>query len=1018
MTDISTTPQASKVYAYFDQGPVVFACQVNGLFSSHDKIYEFFYDGVSAGSYGAALPGMTVLLGTTPGGHEAGLSFVRKAADASKFYVGETSEIAWADNLYVTVLAEFAIWPEHLVIKGESTVYMKHDVAYSNQHSVMKPVPILGADRVVKLEWVGEEQSAVVSFDGSRSYVFGSTIASHAFSCAGAVMSGESTATPTLTFSAAGRYLVAYTVTSAAGASSSTYRTVYVYEDAGNDANVKEISLGALTGDFDNGGWSFSVTVLGDAAGIRERAKVILFGEEWYGGVSASFGPVAGAENIIAVGWVDSESLTVNFEQGLATFDVQGTQFWLQAVYSFIPFGIRRKDTQNWIQMSLLTVDKALWNLVMWRTTMCNCVDVFLSGDSRAALELAAPSGSLWEQMKVVAYNSILASPCCDRYGRLFVETESVLLPAGARAGIPVVGEICSDDFETMDVERVITTPTSQVVLSGVSVSGKVGSALFSLSRGHIPMHYGQPKKVERLLLASQSQANELAGLLLEKDNVPYRFQINNLLINNRMVDVCPRQFVGLTLLAGENPRQIAFDGNVTVKLIDLAFEDGEWKISWNAEPETVAVLTANGDMPGTSDGTNPWTPPALPPIPVPPVIDIPDEDPGTVITPMGVLSVLFYGGTTNGVWSLDTTKSPATWIRVTNSDWSEAELNSLVYYEVDPVGNMFVANNKKVWKMKLGESSAKQLVADETTFEALYPNVYSAFYYEIHASGMKPTENGFCCLVGIDYAGLGGGYRQGTHLYNGSSLAKVGDFVDTAGRRGLSAAKYAPGGNFVFNDDFAYGQVASGYVFSPPGQVLRLNTALTAYDSTPYGLDLNGVYHGAYFLAASKSQDILYTIHTGNQRPIKLTDFGMTMTELSPILVVSAGEWNSIECDPTGQCVMMVAGNSGSISKVLYLSSDEGATWTSVNNFPSLAYNGSVAVNVQNMRVVNLGDAMKWVVAFSATVQVDATHSVTNYVHVFFTKDFGVTWENWAGNLHADPLNPGPGKPRIVRNV
>ena len=1016
MTTIASTPQSSKVYAYFDQGPVVFACQVNGAFSTHDKIYEFNYDNVSAGSYGAALAGMTVLLGTTPGGHEAGLSFVRKEATTSRFFVGETSEVAWEDNLYVTVLAEFAVWPEHLVIKGESTVYMKHDVAYTNQHSVMKPVPILGADRVAKLDALGE---AVVNFDGGGSYVFGSTIASHVFSCTGASISGGSTATPTMTFNAAGRYLVTYTVTSAAGASSSTYRTVYVYEDAGNDANVKEITLGALMGDYDGGGWSFSVTVLGTAAGIRERAKVILFGEEWYGGVSASFGPVAGAENIIAAGWVNAESLTVNFEQGLATFDVQGTQFWLQAEYSFIPFGIRRKDTQNWIQMSLLTVDKALWNLVMWRTTMSNCVDVFLSGDSRAALELAAPSGSLWEQMKVVAYNSILASPCCDRYGRLFVETESVLLPPGGRAGIPLVGSLTSDDFESLDVERVITTPTSQVVLSGVSVNGKVGKAYFSLSRGHIPMHYGQPKKVERLLLSNQSQANQLAGLVLEKDNVPYRFQINNLLYNNRTVDVCPRQFVGLTLAANENPRQIGFDGKVTVKVIDLGFEDGEWRISWNAEPETAAVLAVNGDIPGTGDGTNPWTPPALPPIPVPPVIDIPDEDPGTVITPMGVVSVLFYGGATNGLWAMDTTKSPPTWIQVTNTEWTADELNSLVYYEADPVGNIFVANNKKIWKMKMAEYSARQLVADETTFEALYPNVYGSFYYQIHATGMKPTENGFCCLVGIDYAGLSGGYRQGTHLYNGSSLPKVGDFVDNAGRRGLSAAANAPGGNFVFNDDYAYAQVAAGYVFSPPGQVLRLVSGLNSYDGTSYELDLNGSYYnGAYFLAAAKSQDILYAIHTSSRNPIKITDRGQTATSLSGTFLVNSGEWNSIDCDPTGQYVMLAVGLNGSTSKVVYTSGDEGATWNQVTNLPSLSYDGRAPGSVQNLRVMNLGEWSKWVVAFSATVQVDATHSVGNYFHIFFTTDFGVNWENWAGNLHADPFNPGPGKPRIVRNV
>lgn len=595
---ITTTPQAAKVYAIFDNPPSVFTCRVNQSFTTHDKVYQFDYDGAS-GTVANVKPGMTVLLGTSAGGHDAGITYARKAWTTSRAYCGETSEVDYADNLYVTVLQDFAIWPAYPTLVGE-TSYMKFDVAYSAQHVNMLPVPILGPDRVAFLSGA----NVTVAFDGSGSYVYGSTIASHAFTCSGGSISGGSTATPTLTFTATGRYLLTYSVTSTAGVTSTTYRVIHIV----TASTMTDVILGTVRGSTSRGDWEFEMRAMATTITARQRTKVILVAEEWYGTTKISYGPVAGAENIVAEGWLENEAVTIDEEKGTVAFSAKGPAFWLGNMYNFVPFGVQ--DTTgtpaSWLQMNGLTVDKALWHLLMWRSTISNCVDVYLSGDTRQATEIEAPSGTLWEQIKAVCQQTILAEPICDNYGRLFVHVPAVLLPAADRAAVPVIATLTHDDWNGISVGVNTVHKTAQVLLSGVNVISGAGTAFFSLAPGHIPEHYGNPLPLERLLLSSQAQANELAGNILERENAPYSFSIKDLLYNNRLVNIAPRQFVALTVLADDNLRGVAYSGNAVITDIELTLDDGAWNINWDAVQETVANLSTNGDIPVRDENTVP----------------------------------------------------------------------------------------------------------------------------------------------------------------------------------------------------------------------------------------------------------------------------------------------------------------------------------------------------------------------------------------------------------------------------
>lgn len=991
---ISTTPQKAKLYAIFDNPPAVFACRVNQSFPTHDMVYEFAFDGVSAGAYADVLPGMTILIGTSLGAHDKGITYCRKEFTSASAYCGETSEVEWADNLYITVLQDWAIWNEYLRIATDTTVYMKFDVPYIDQHTKMKPIPILGPDRVVR--YTGSQ--VTVAFDGSGSFVIDATIAAHLFTCPGATVIGGTTSSPTIQIDTPGRYVVAYTVTSSLGVPNTTYRTIHVWSDQDYIIDgvtkpafrVSDVTISSLAGDFDSGGWTFGLSVWNSPQEIRERSKVILFSEEWYGDTQISYGRAAGAENIVAIGWVSTEHVSVNEENGGFDINVQGPQYWLQQVYSFVPAGIEQSINAPtaWTQMNTVTVDKVLWNLFVWRTTVCNCVDVYLTGDTREALEFTASANSIWGQIKEISYNAILASPCCDRYGRLFVQTESVLLPASSRGSIPNIGTITYEDCESIDVDHVIVTPTSQVVLSGVSVSGTDGAAKFSMSRGHIPMHYGTPTKMERLLLSNQEQSNELAGNLLEKANSPYAFKFNNLLYNNRLVDICPNQFISAVINETTNPRGLSFTGNIIVRHVDISFDDGAWSISWDAVSETKSVLSMNGDIP-TNPGDVAWTLPEYPPLEIP---KMPSLDSFTVptnpvaIRPIGILGFLFNSG--GGLWVTDMLNAPGTWVNTTPSpDWPSGDLADLAYFELSASGIAYLASYHAVWsQLILGVASPRSVIMSYAQLQAMYPIVYGFFTPSIKAVGFDKTS--LTNLVIQAGTGGSGPSSNGFCMLNtsGNSIGEVWNTANTGwSYSGNSISAY--GGKWYYSGSWQNNALIARVTSGFTGWDMALNTF-----GYPYTDVLN---------VHADSADIMYTSKSplGNSLT-RYANLGTTPTLTTSALNIQqnlyVGYNQTLACDPTGQYIFAVSGG-------LKKSSNFGDTFTAAADFPSLSYDGRAPAGVELMVVINLGDANKWLVAYNAEVMLVEGVRQLFYLHVWYTDDFGLTWTDWAGNLHTE---------------
>ena len=618
--------QGARLYLAIDNPGTVFSARVNQA-SFTDGTVQVIYDG-GVGTYTNIKVGMTVLVGSAAGLCDLGRARVRKAATSTILYLGENSDIAWANDLYLTVVDEFALWARHLRVTSKKT-YMDWEIAYTDQHKYPDPVPILGTDRVF---WLGGATVEDVR-DGSASWVpGGGTITGYNWTAAGAsATSGLTTATPTITYDAAGRYLVSCTVTGSNGKTATGWRTNYVFDPAHMPTVVAE--LGSCEGGWDSGGWEFKVGLV-EGAGledVRDGVKVTLFSRDNYGSSAGSIGPVDGSENIIAMGWIAGETIEWAPSGGGVSFTVKGPAGMMGKMPSF-PTGIINKhgaDPTKWTEFRDLTVDKACWSFLHWRTTATMILDVVLSGDTRSIPTAESPQKGLWGQLADFCESMILARPLSDRYGRIFVEVDTQVTPVASRSAIAVVMAVTEGDRGSeISLERSSCYPVGMLEISGMSYNGTKSTGLFSKAPGNAPKSTGDYQTSDNLIFASQAQANQICGDMLAWMNCEWPNVDIQLEQNNRFIDICPRQLVSMTIGAGETLRGMSWsDKRMIPRSVSHAWSSGALTTEITGEVETVGTAGITVIKPATpimSPGVSVVpTPPAIEPTPFPNLPDI-----------------------------------------------------------------------------------------------------------------------------------------------------------------------------------------------------------------------------------------------------------------------------------------------------------------------------------------------------------------------------------------------------------
>lgn len=618
--------QASRLYLTFFTPATVYTARLAAVPSSTDRVASITYDNGSGAAYADVLPDQTLLIGTTAGGFDLGMARIRNttglAATSGTMNIGETSEIAWQANCYLTVLDEFLLWPRHPTVTSTVT-YMDYDVAYVNQHRYCDSIPVLGPDRVVWLTGA----TVNVTFDGSQSWTLNNTITAYLWTAPGAsATSGLTTSTPTITYNAVGTYRVGLQITNSDGAVFTGYRRVFVVTEA--SGVVTTFQLASLQGSYSSGGWSFQVKMSENAAlpTLRDRMQVILHAKDNFGTTQTSLGYVAGSENVIAIGWIDQESIQQQREDlpGVITFTVEGPHYWLNRMAMF-PTGIKDRNSHptKWTRFFGLTAKAIAWHLLHWRTTATRCIDVYPANNEWRGSRFDAPgSQTIWQQLTTILENSVIAKPCCDRYARLFMQIEQNLLSVTDRTAIPSVMTLTKNDWTNeVTFDRRIVNDAAYVDLSGVSWNGTSPTAFFSLSPGHVFRHYGNVEVRERLVLYDQPTTTTLCGAYWGWKNNPYPRLAFNLAMNNRLIDLAPYQYLTVNFAAGDTPRGFVDSAlRVIPRAIRYNWLEQAFALTTDVEveAETPIGLAVTGDTPADPpEGEEKPPQPIIPPDPV-----------------------------------------------------------------------------------------------------------------------------------------------------------------------------------------------------------------------------------------------------------------------------------------------------------------------------------------------------------------------------------------------------------------
>ncbi len=569
LTKLRSAPQNSKLYLAIPSPAVLLKASLRALPTEENGSYYELPTTKISGSISSVIPDLTVMVTDSTDATIKGWCRVRVAPIMETWLqIGEisTGDIAFAVGDHLHVLDAFHVFPKHIRLVGKKNpvIYQDWNIAYSNQHAALDPVPVLGPDVVA---WKPAGASYIdVAFDASGSYVLGGSVSAYAWACAGITITGGTTATPSMRFYNAGRYRVSCALTSAAGKTFTGYRYVTLYDEA--HPPITQVELLNIQGSWDAGGWSFSVRAYGEMSisQVRERAQVFLCARDWYQNVEGSLGPVTGRENIIATGWIVGSSINVHFEEGFVEFEVQGAQHWMELCDAF-PAGVEDTDFADngggnpsaWTQMLDLTTDKGIWHLLHWRSTLTRFTDVFLTGDTKQAAMVQAPDSTLWSQLMTMANGTILAWPCFDRYGRLFVQVEPNYCPLSERNTWPVVMDLQSDEMDELSVEPRTVNGYSQVEVSGVWYQNKKYAPIGARSPGEIPAWTGQESaQLTELIMGDQAHALELAGLVAGSLAGPIEAASCTISNNNRFIDVAGRGFVRYSFVAADNVRGFA----------------------------------------------------------------------------------------------------------------------------------------------------------------------------------------------------------------------------------------------------------------------------------------------------------------------------------------------------------------------------------------------------------------------------------------------------------------------------
>lgn len=571
---VRTQPHVSDLYLSIYKPTLIFEALVNNPSITKDA-RVIAYDNVTVGSYTDIFAGAQMLVYTAINPfmdvpiHAIG--YVRvKSATPTEITIAENSHINWGDNykiqIYNYVDVE-AIYPRIITdpADDENVIFYKDfNIAYTNQNDVLGTFVCMGPHRAgfkgEQVYWTSSGTFNVAADSLTYSWIF-----------EGANITGSTASTPGyVTYDTPGFYKTILTVSSDAGGEDTSYRFVSIYDRPGEGDNppIQKWEITDLSGSRSSGGYSAKIKIRGSISDIADNALVVIFSEDWYGGVKESYGGNAlNASNIFFVGYVTRGSVSYNYRDNYVEFTVGSVTESMKNAEGFSISCESKTSPTTWFEVKNMTIGKSLYHYLRWHSTVLMVTDFEFRGGERwwKNQYFDTDRSSLFDAINNFLSSSILGELVADRQGKLWTEV-SAAATDNARTAFSIALNANSNDWiETPFIEDRQLKETSFIEMGGIAYNpgggGGTGTstALLSNAPGRTPSYRGRAEVIEGLVLVSQAQLNNLAGNVFAYKNSKYPSLDIQLRGNYNHLDIAPIERVTIDLAADENPRGIIF---------------------------------------------------------------------------------------------------------------------------------------------------------------------------------------------------------------------------------------------------------------------------------------------------------------------------------------------------------------------------------------------------------------------------------------------------------------------------
>lgn len=657
-TLLRTRPHTTKLWLSAFQPTTVLACSVND--SGIGKgAREITFDTVSSGSYLNVEADFTMLVGSSAGASDVGRIRVRSAT-STVITVAENSDIAWADNLYLTVLKYVdvvPIFPRIIQNPNNPThviFYKDYDVAYTNQNTVLGSLICMTphkagfrdpASGIYQAYW-----TATGTYNVRTQLDTGMTYSWEFEGGSPSTFVGKEPGY--VNYSTPGHYQTKLTVTGST-VNDVSYRYVSVYNrpEAGTNTPILRWQLQELSTSRQGGGPTMKVRVYDDISTIQANTLIVLFADEYYGSTQISFGGNAKNNGTIKfVGYVVDGSINYNWKQSYVEFEVESVSGIMARKQGFSVSCESKANPNTWFEILDMSVSRAIYHYLRWHSTVLKVADFqFLESDLKVQY-FDADRESLYESIANFLRNGLDAELVADMQGKLWAETSPGATPSSETA-FPVTLTMDKQDWMgEPNIDERLINEISFVERGGIAYSGiTTGTfrAMMSGAPGTAPAYAGTPDRKQGLILTSQTALNQLTGNLFAYKNSRYpdiEFVMSG---NYSNLDVVPVERVQVNIAQTDTVRGIT--------LQNKPFHPT--RIEWQYDPHnqtfipTINVAQLVNGVAGQTIRIPP-TPPnqgfSVPSIQIPPIPPI--TFPGLELTGLGISAFAsFYADTLVG---------------------------------------------------------------------------------------------------------------------------------------------------------------------------------------------------------------------------------------------------------------------------------------------------------------------------------------------------------------------------------